>query len=113
MDLQESRTGAFRTGTAIGKESILGGVERSRLLVGAVLFALALALLGGCGGSDVQEERQDVQEAGQDFQEEQQDVEEAEPGEERQEEQEDVREAQEDLQQEQQDVEEAQEEEQR
>lgn len=72
--------GAFRSGTAIGKESILGGVERSRLLVGAVLLALALALLGGCGGSDVQEERQDVQEAGQDFQEEQQDVEEAEPG---------------------------------
>ena len=96
----------------IGKESGLDGVARRlRLLVGAVLLALTLAL-GACGGNDVQEEQEDVQEAGQEFQEEQQDVQEAEPGEAKEEEQEDVQEAQENLQQEQQDVEEAQQEEQ-
>ena len=46
----------------------MGGAERLKQLVGAVLLALAL-VLGGCGG-DVQEEQQDVEE-------EQQDVEEA------------------------------------
>ena len=54
--------------TTIREESGLGGAERLKQLVGAVLLALAL-VLGGCGG-DVQEEQQDVEE-------EQQDVEEA------------------------------------
>ena len=59
----------------------MSGIERLRLLAGTVLLALSLALLGGCGGNDVQEEKQDVEEAGQNFQEEQQELEEAEPGE--------------------------------
>lgn len=51
-------------------------VRQLRLLIGAVLLALALAL-GGCGGGDVQEEQKDVQEEQKDVQEEQKDVEEA------------------------------------
>jgi uncharacterized protein HemX len=56
---------------------VLSGVKHLRLLAGAILIALTLAL-GGCGGNDVQEEQQDVEEAQQRVEEEQKDVEEAE-----------------------------------
>jgi len=72
------------------RESGLSRVKRLRLLIGAVLLALAL-VLGGCGGDvqqeqkDVQEEQKDVQEAQKELEEEQKDV---------KEEQKDVQEAQ-------------------
>ncbi len=95
--------GAAQCGVRRGASG-LSRVERLRLLVGAVLLALALAL-GGCGG-DVQEEQKDVKEEQKDVKEEQKDVEEAQKQVE--EEQKDVEEEQKDVKEEQKDVQEAQ-----
>ena len=83
------------------RRAVLSGVKRLRLLMGAVLLALAMAL-GSCGGN-VQEEQQDVQEAQQEVEEEQKDVDE---------EQKDVDEAEKEAKEEQKDVQEARDEQQ-
>ena len=97
----EIRIKQYRNGFLIPPSTVIRGesdlrsvVKHLRMLIGAVLLALTLAL-GGCG-NDVQEEQQEVEE-------EQQEVEEA---------QEDLEQEKRDVQEEQQEVQEARDEQQ-